>query len=57
MLVAGTWSTERLGNIFWKKKNILAWIEGIQRAFERGPSVFPAELEKELQHEYGLVEY
>lgn len=42
-------------NIFWKKKNCLERVLGIQKALEHVPSIFLDNLEQELISEYDKI--
>ncbi|CAL8098266.1 unnamed protein product [Prunus armeniaca] len=46
------WNTQVFGQIFQKKKRILARLQGIQRALCKGFSPFLSNLEKQLQQEF-----
>ena len=49
------WNGSHFGNIFTRKKNLLARINGIQRALSVKPSVFLVNLENELLKELDRV--
>ncbi|XP_030941594.1 uncharacterized protein LOC115966516 [Quercus lobata] len=53
--VAIRWNGSHFGNIFTRKKNLLARINGIQRALSVKPSVFLVNLENELLKELDRV--
>lgn len=50
-----TWSRDVFGNIFHKKRNLLARIEGIQRSRAYPRSLFLQELEHTLVRDYSLI--
>lgn len=52
---ATVWNRNHLGNIFVKKKNIMARLNGIQRAVASKPSNFLLKLEKELVKEFDMI--
>ena len=49
------WNVSHFGNIFTRKKNIMARINGIQRALSMRPSAFLVNLENELLKELDQV--
>ena len=49
------WNVSHFGNIFTEKKNIMARINGIQRALSVRPSAFLVNLENELLKELDQV--
>ncbi|OMO90064.1 reverse transcriptase [Corchorus capsularis] len=53
--VVRKWNKSSFGNIFQKKKRLLASLRGIQKARCNGENPFLVALEKELQHEYSEV--
>lgn len=53
--LATRWNKETFGNIFHKKKHLMARILGIQRSLARKPSSFLTELEKQLRREYSVI--
>ncbi|OMO65780.1 reverse transcriptase [Corchorus capsularis] len=53
--VVKKWNKSSFGNIFQKKKRLLARLRGIQKARCNGENPFLVALEKELQHEYSKV--
>ena len=52
---AAAWNQDHFGNIFARKKNLMARINGIQRAVANKPSKFLFNLENELLRELDLV--
>nr|XP_023924931.1 uncharacterized protein LOC112036353 [Quercus suber] len=52
---ATTWNMMQFGNIFARKKNIMARLNGIQRAVSFRPSSFLLNLENELLKELNMV--
>lgn len=52
---ADHWSKTHFGNIFWKKRKLIAKLNGIQRSLALFPSSFLIDLEKKLQMELDLV--
>lgn len=52
---ATTWNREHFGNIFWKKRKLLAHLEGIQRSLGYGPSSFLVNLERVLLRDLDCV--
>lgn len=52
---AKQWNKNQFGNIFGRKKRVLARINGTQKALLNGPSQFLIQLEKELIAEYNLI--
>nr|XP_023924361.1 uncharacterized protein LOC112035761 [Quercus suber] len=52
---ATTWNKMQFGNIFARKKNIMARLNGIQRAVSFRPSTFLLNLENELLKEPNMV--
>ncbi|KAH7867325.1 hypothetical protein Vadar_031984 [Vaccinium darrowii] len=49
------WNKENFGNLFYRKKMILARLSGIQRSLEVRPSVFLTNLEVTLSDEYNNI--
>ena len=52
---AKQWNRSVFGNIFARKKRVLARINGAQKALSNGPSHFLIQLEKSLIDEYNLI--
>ena len=50
-----TWNKLQFGNIFSRKKNIIARLNGIQRVVYVKPSTFLLNLEKELMKELDII--
>ena len=53
--LASNWNKEVFRNLFAKKRNILARIDGLQKALVVRPSAFLISLEKELSLEYTTI--
>ena len=53
--LAYNWNKEVFGNLFAKKRKILARIGGLQKALAFRPSAFLISLEKELSLEYTTI--
>lgn len=53
--LAFNWNKEVFGNLFAKKRKILARIDGLQKALAVRPSTFLISLEKELSLEYTTI--
>ncbi|XP_050242161.1 uncharacterized protein LOC126691131 [Quercus robur] len=53
--LASNWNKEVFGNLFAKKRKILARISGLQKALAVRPSAFLISLEKELSLEYTAI--
>jgi hypothetical protein len=51
------WNKETFGNIFKRKKELLARLNGIQNSSSYGYSVFLDSLEKELQEKLAITLY
>ena len=49
------WNINEFGNIFGRKKRVLARINGTKKSLSNGPSQFLIQLEKELITEYNLI--
>jgi ribonuclease HI len=49
------WNRDVFGNIFWKKKNLMARLRGIQSSLATNPNAFLVNLEKTLRFEYLTV--
>ena len=45
------WNKHHFGNIFGRKKRVLAWLNGIQKALAENPSHSLVEMEKSLHKE------
>lgn len=54
---AAVWNREVYGNIFARKKRLLARLSGIEKALNRYPSRFLHSLEEELRLEYESVQH
>ena len=52
---ARKWSTEVFGNLFARKRRVLARLSGTQKALANNPIVFLLRLEKQLIEEYALI--
>ena len=52
---ATTWNKEVFGNIFIRKKKILARLNGAQKAMASSPLAFLIALEKDLSLEYNII--
>ena len=52
---AAAWNKNQFGNVFTRKKNLMARINGIQRAVANKPSNFLLNLEKDLLRELDMV--
>ena len=52
---ASTWNKLQFGNIFSRKKNIIARLNGIQRVVYVKPSTFLLNLKKELMKELDII--
>ena len=52
---ATSWNKQQFGNVFARKKNLMARLNGIQRAVSVRPSTFLLNLEKELLKEFEIV--
>lgn len=53
--LAITWNKEVFGNLFARKKKILARINGVQKAIAARPSTFLFSLDRELSQEYSEI--
>ena len=54
--VAKIWNTNVFGNIFARKRRIIARLKGIQNANSVRPSQFLIDFDKELRREYAEVQ-
>lgn len=52
---ATNWNKQQFGNIFARKKNLMAWLNGILRAVSIKPSTFLLNLKNELLKEFETV--
>lgn len=52
---ASRWNRETFGNVFQRKRRVLARLGGIQRNLAERPSDFLVQLEKSLGEEYRLI--
>ena len=52
---ASLWNRNHFGNIFIKKKIIMAWLNGIQHAYSIRPSAYLINLENELLRELHVI--
>lgn len=52
---ARQWNNETFGNIFHRKRRVLARLEGIQRKLAYGPADFLIQLDKTLREEYQSI--
>lgn len=52
---ANQWNREVFGNLFDKKRKVLARLNGVQKALANHPNNFLIQLEKQLIEEYSLV--
>lgn len=50
-----SWNKNVFGNVFHRKKRVLARLAGIQRSMARHPSVSLSNLEKELRSDYNAI--
>ena len=49
------WNVEVFGNIFAKKRRVLARLKGVQKAIAKNPNDFLLNLESQLSSEYSLI--
>ena len=49
------WNVEVFGNIFAKKRRVLARLNGAQKAIAKNPNNFLLNLENQLLSEYSLI--
>lgn len=49
------WNMEVFGNIFAKKRRVLARLNGVQKAIAKNPNDFLLNLENQLSSEYSLI--
>ena len=49
------WNVEVFGNIFAKKRRVLARLNGVQKAIAKNPNDFLLNLENQLSSEYSLI--
>ena len=49
------WNMEVFGNIFAKKRRVLARLNGVQKAIAKNPNDFLLNLESQLSSEYSLI--
>ncbi|TYJ04313.1 hypothetical protein E1A91_A12G083800v1, partial [Gossypium mustelinum] len=51
----GEWNKSSFGNIFKRKRHLLACLDGVRKALEIEPNPFLFRLEKDLMTEYKIV--
>ncbi|XP_030925036.1 uncharacterized protein LOC115952092 [Quercus lobata] len=52
---AKKWNKDVFGNIFARKRRVLARLYGVQKALSNGPNQFLVQLEKDLMREYAAI--
>lgn len=52
---ARKWNKEVFGNIFWKKRRLVARLLGIQKALVKNPNAFLLNLQDQLSDEFNQI--